>query len=249
MLDPVQSDRDSDDLGVVVRPVTLTDLAATAAWHCRHLPHGLFPLLGQRFVRRWHATFIGADHGIALLAELPGTGTAVPVGFLVGSTHQVRHVEDVIAQHRLRLGLAGLGALLLRPRVLLMFVRTRARSYLRRLLGLGRARTPVQELQPAPRRARQVAVVTAVVVDPSARGARIGQALLEAFVARSVEAGAPQAELVTKAGPDGAGRFYERLGWERVEEHPTRDGIVMRTYRLGLARRSATVEGRAAGQT
>ncbi len=80
-----------------------------------------------------------------------------------------------------------------------------------------------------------MAVITAVVVDPAERGMGVGEALVVAFVERARASGAPEAQLTTLSGRDGAGAFYEALGWERVGEHTTRDGARRSTYRLALA--------------
>lgn len=224
------------DALVLVRPATAADLGSTAGWHCRHLPHGLFPLLGPGFVRRWHATFLGSAHGVALVAEVAGATGPRPVGFLVGSTDQVRHVEAVIRRHRLGLGLSGLAALACRPLTCAHFLRTRSVAYVRRLsrtLGPRRGHLGATVAAGADGPPK-VAVVAAVVVDPAARGAGAGEALVRAFTRLAAAAGAPEAQLATMVGPAGAGPFYARLGWEPVEEHRTRDDAVVCVYRLAL---------------
>lgn len=214
---------------VVVRPATRADLPRTAAWQVRHLPHGFFPSLGARFVGCWHATHLGARHGVALVAELDAGDDRVAVGFLVGATDQVAHVRDVVERHRGTLALAAALALLRRPRTAVRFARTRLRPYARRLLG-----RPGETAEPGPGAADgPVAVVAAVVVAPAARGAGVGEALVATFLDAARCAGTEVAELVTRAD-GGAARFYERLGWERVRERTDRDGVVVLTYRLPL---------------
>ncbi|MEJ5886876.1 GNAT family N-acetyltransferase [Pseudokineococcus marinus] len=218
-----------------VRPAVPSDLARTARWQCRHLPHGFFPSLGRGFVARWHGAHLDAPHGVALVAELVGGSEAVPVGFLVGATDQRALVAEVVARHRWSLAAAGARALGLRPRAALRFVRTRARPYARRLLGTG-GRGPADAAAAPPRSTDDrapVAVVAAVVVAPAARGAGVGEALLEAFAARARAAGTTTAELVTRAD-GGATAFYERLGWERVADRSSKDGARVLTYRTDL---------------
>ncbi len=218
-----------------VRPAVPSDLVRTARWQCRHLPHGFFPSLGRGFVARWHGAHLDAPHGVALVAELVGGPEAVPVGFLVGATEQRALVAEVVARHRWSLAATGVLALARRPRVALRFVRTRARPYARRLWGAG-GRGPA-DATAAPSRSADagapVAVVAAVVVTPAARGAGVGEALLEAFAARARAAGTTTAELVTRAD-GGAVAFYERLGWERVADRSSKDGARMLTYRCDL---------------
>ena len=245
-----------------------------AAWQCRYVPDGLFPQMGERFVRRWHGSFLDSPYGVALVAERHGAagttdtvanvsagkgsatnGTtadgaaarrnaAEPIGFLVGSTDQVRHVEEVVRRHRTRLASAGLVALAARPRLAAHFIRTRARAYLSRILGNASAVGPqpadsadsgASAAQTITTAADQVAVITAVAVDTAARGSGAGQLLVERFLEVARAAGAPRAELVAMLSEGSAAPFYDRLGWIAVGEHSSRDGSLARTYRYDLS--------------
>lgn len=228
--------------GPTVRPATEHDLSITAAAHARLLPHGLFPRLGPRYMQRWHATFLDSPHGVALVAHNCSAGSqGRPVaGFLVGSTHQARHVDRVVARHRGDLARAGALALARRPLLGVHFVRTRSRTYARRLLG---RRRPHRSRAPAAgpgtvsgvrADSQQVAVITAVAVEPDVRGSGIGAQLVAVFLDLARASGAPVAELVTYTGTGGASAFYERLGWVAVREHTTLDGEVVRTFRYDL---------------
>lgn len=223
---------------LVVRDAVPSDLGYTALQHEELLPHGFFPHLGHTFLRRWHVTFLDSPYGIALVAEqLQETGP-VPVGFLLGSTDQVRLVQDVIARHRFPLLVAGCSALLRRPRLAVHFVRTRATPYLRRLTGISTrppARPDAEPGAPGPREdttPARIAVITAVTVDATCRSGGAGRALVDRFVLRAALSGAEDARLTTVAGAGGAGGFYEKLGWQFVEQHPTRDGLTVSTYRI-----------------
>ncbi|MFL4476790.1 GNAT family N-acetyltransferase [Paeniglutamicibacter sp. ORCA_105] len=223
--------------GVTIRRASSSDLSLTGHWQCRYLRDGLFPRLGPRFVRHWHATFLDAPRGFAFIAEAQGPDGQVPLGFLFGSSDQLRHVDDVLRVHRTRLAVQGGLALVIRPKLFLGFLRTRGRSYLRRLL-----KRPVTEVAPAavrvPVSVPRVAVITALVVHPESRGHGVGERLVKHFLSQASDAGAPLAELVTKAGPGGAGRFYERLGWAPVHAHTTKDGETAKTYRVDLSQRN-----------
>lgn len=232
----------TDRSEVVVRPATAADVEFTARSHREHLPHGLFPLLGGPFMRRWHATFLDAPHGVALVAVRTDAAGEYRVGFLVGAVDQVALVHHVVQRHRWRLGIVGVLSLLVRPRLALHFLQTRAPSYLRRLLG--RPAAPAAQEHPhgdsgTPRtggRPDPIAVITAIAVTPHGRGAGVGAALVAGFVARAREARTPQAQLTTLDGDEGAGPFYEALGWQRGDVHPTRDGALMATYYLPIDR-------------
>lgn len=222
---------------VVVRPATPDDMDFTSRTHLKHLPYGLFPQLGPAFLRRWHATFLGTPEGIALVAVRTGGEAERTVGFLVGSLDQVALTHHVLLHHRVRLGAAGAWSLLVRPRVALHFLRTRAATYARRLMrspalrkgqdGPPGAERPDGDLAP-------VAVLTALAITPEERGSGAGAALVAAFVDQARAAGVVEAWLTTLAGEGGAGGFYEALGWRRREVHPTRDGVLMATYRADL---------------
>ncbi|MGJ7442235.1 GNAT family N-acetyltransferase [Aquipuribacter sp. MA13-6] len=227
---------------VVVRRATPADVDFTARTHRQHLPHGLFPLLGDAFMRRWHATYLDAPHGVALVAVRTDSTGDHRLGCLVGAVDQVAHVDHVVRHHRLHLGAVGALSLLVRPRLALHFLRTRAPSYLRRLTGRPAPAGPVESTEqthgdsgPSRRSLHDpVAVITAVVVTPDGRGAGVGAALVAGFVARARAAGTPEAQLTTLDGAGGAGPFYEALGWQRGDVHPTRDGALMATYHLPL---------------
>ena len=128
---------------LLIRRARRADLPATAAVHAALFPHGLFARLGTDFLRRWHATFHDGKHAVAYVAVVPRdhvaagagrTSDGEVVGYLLGATDHVAHVEAVIAAHRRELVLAGAGALLVRPALAAHFLRTRARRYLRRML-------------------------------------------------------------------------------------------------------------------
>lgn len=237
--------------GVVIRPATLADVDFTARAHRQHLPHGLFPLMGHSFMKRWHASFLGAPDGIALVAvHVDGDGERL-LGFLVGAGDQVAHVQHVLRHHRSELTVSGICSLLVRPRLALHFLRTRARAYARRLTSRatsqhrrgdpGKARPQAPQTSGPDRCPDPVAVVTALVVVPQAQGAGVGAALLARFVDQARAGSAAEAHLTTLAGANGAGPFYEALGWRRRDVHPTRDGTLVATYELELVHRAAPV--------
>lgn len=212
---------------VVIREATEEDLRVMASNMIRFLPDGLFPRLGNRFVRRWMKTFLTEQYGAALVA-ISIDAPRQQVGFLIGSTNQIHHVADVLHQHKWSLLFAGLAALSIRPRVLLHFLRTRARPYLRRVLG----RTPNSSDDAGAR--PSTAVITSLVVLPSVRGGGIGRLLVEGFLDRAAADRASLAELVTMAGSLGSGEFYQKLGWTCVEERHSKDGTPINTYQHSL---------------
>lgn len=214
--------------GFVIREAVPADLDATARAHVRLLPVGLFPSMGTRFLRRWHQTFLCPPHGVAFVVTHPSAPGQGVVGFLLGSTDQAAHTAGVLANRRVLAGLIARGTLAFvrRPRIAVRFVRTRGRAWLARLLRRPRP----EPAQHGAARPRSVAVLAAISVEPSARGHGLGAHLVRQFLATAWDRGADAAELVTATRPDGAGRFYQRLGWRPAGERVTRDGTTVCTY-------------------
>lgn len=219
----------SGDDQIEIRPAGEDDLHATAALHVTELPHGLFPRLGDGFVRRWHRAHLVSPYGVVLVAVRGGE----VVGFALGSTDRPANVAWIIGHRRRELALAGLRALLTRPVLAAGFVRSRGLRYAQRLLGRGAAPARVAGAGPVPEAGfGAIAVLEAIVVAPEHRGRSIGTGLTDAFLSIVAAAGVERVELVTKAGARGAAGFYERSGWRRVGDHVDRDGDGVHTYRI-----------------
>lgn len=216
--------------GSIIRSAEAADLRATAQAHVRFLPVGLFPSFGERFLRRWHRTFLLSPYGIALVAVDRGGGGDQVVGFLLGTTDQAAQTDALLRDRRalFELSAAGLLALLRRPRLAARFARTRGRPWLHKLLQRRRVPAGPSDVPSA----KPVAVLAAVAVEGGARGRGLGAALVRQFLAQARDRGADVAELVTvipAEGGAGAG-FYERLGWCPTGDRRTRDGTTVRTY-------------------
>lgn len=115
-------------------------LDGCAGMHVLELPHGLFPNLGLRFMRRWYRAHLASPYGVGFIAVVDGR----PVGFALGATDRPANVAWLLAHRRRELATAGLAALVRRPRILAHFVTTRAVSYARRIFP-GAARPRVSE--------------------------------------------------------------------------------------------------------
>lgn len=108
-----------------IRPMWTSDLRSIAALHAATLPNGFFARLGSRFLRVYYSTFIHSPHAVALTATMDGR----PVGMVVGPARTAHHYRWVARRRGSRLALIGIGALAYRPRLLSIFLRTRARRY------------------------------------------------------------------------------------------------------------------------
>lgn len=230
---------------VTVRPMTSDDVVWTAQRQSQLLAHGLFPRLGPAFVRRWHLSHVRSPYGVALLAERAGA----PLGYLLGTVDQSRHVSWTLEHEKWPLAVRGALGMIARPRLLALFVRTRAPRYARRLLRVPQrpsAQRSDRPTAPAPaeRNDDAVGVVMALAVDATSRGSGAGRALVAQFLTDSAEAGTERCELVTVAGPGGASDFYAALGWEVVGEHRNSDGVLVRRFATPTGRSSGDRQGK-----
>lgn len=223
-------------MATTTRATIPADLARTATIHRAQLPHGLFPELGERFLRAYHRSYLDSPHAVARVA----TADDEVVGFIVGTVDEHTHRDWVLRNHGIRLALWGLLGLVTHPRTLWWFLRTRVGRYLRAVLRAARgsrgastsaAGDDTTAVPDAGSGATPtIGVLTHVAVDPAARGLGLGARLTREFTAAAHERGSTEVRLVTRAD-GGAGGFYEALGWQRSDERG-RDGAAMLEYRM-----------------
>lgn len=212
---------------VLVREATAADTATTARLHVHNLSLGLFPRLGPAFVARWHRAHVQSPHGVALVAvERDPAGVEHIAGFVVGSTDRVAFRAELLTRHRRVLLLHGVRALVLRPRVLCHFLRTRLSAYLRRL----RRPRPTVSVPPGAVPAAPIADLTAIAVARERRRTGTGAALTAQFLDRCRRSGASRVELVTATQPTGPVEFYTRSGWTARRRVPSRDGRELQRF-------------------
>lgn len=210
---------------LIVEPAEPRDLEVTGTMHVEHLGAGLFPRLGQRFLCRYHDTFLASPHGIALVARLDRE----VVGFLFGTSDNAAHYRWVVRERGRALACSGVMALLRRPRVAWAFARTRAGRYLR---GLCRYVAPARRsASPAagPHQPRRIAVLTHVATSRSARRRGVGRHLVERFLDQAGDANACEARLITEVHGPGAA-FYAGLGWQVMGDRKASDGALVREF-------------------
>lgn len=221
-----------DPHSYTLRPLCRCDLTRTANLHRQQLPHGLFPSLGESFLRIWHSTFIDSPSGHAVVVFDSTTGDLA--GYLLLATEPSAHVRDAINNHRAAMALRAIAALASRPGLALWFVRTRSRRYLSRINRLRhRGGGPTSgEAEPA--------VIHAVVTHPDHRGRGVARRLLDWAEIRTASRDVNELALVTAdevadtGRPAGAAAMYEHLGWRRVATR-SRDGQPVAEYRRTLA--------------
>ena len=220
----------SSSTGLVVRPLTRRDLAFAADLHGRCLPHGLFPRLGRRFLRRYYSTFVRSPWAVGLVAEADGR----PIGLLVGTIDNLAHYRFVTRKCWAPLMSAGIASLAVRPGVAWWFLRTRCRRYARGLARLagwshgGKGPT----MAPSGSVVRE-GVLSHAMVEEDARGSGAGAELVSTFVASARRRGTTRLRLLTHPS-DGAAEFYGRLGWMVAGEHTGFDGTTWTELRFDI---------------
>lgn len=224
--------------GYLLRRMRPADTATTARLHRRLLPNGLFPRLGPRFLRRWHATFLDTPAATGLAVVHRGE----VVAFVLATLDQRLYLHHTLRRHRWPLMWRGALGMLARPHVLVRFLRTRVGAYARHLLPGRRPNGATAPPAGQERRVR-VAVVHAVVTSEQARGKGCARALLDTVTEAATRARADHVALVTDvadpsdgAPATGAAAMYETLGWQREEVRRHRDGRWIAEYRLPLPR-------------
>lgn len=202
------------------------DLDFVVDQHLEHFPNGFFARLGRGFLREYYRAFLTGPAACTTVAEMDGER----VGYLVGVTRPGRQRDHVVRRHGGGLAARAAVAMLRRPWLALLFLRTRAVRYAGKLMRWLR---PSSAERATPGAA--VGVLTHVAVVPGAQSAGVGSCLVDEFETEAAHEGCERLVLVTASGERGAGRFYRRRGWCAREDHCTPDGQELTTYELALA--------------
>ena len=199
------------------------DLSLVAQLHVQHFPDGFFARLGQRFVSEYYDTFHTDRSSCTLVAEYDGAA----IGYIVGSPDPHLHRQHAINRHGHRLAWLAFLSLVARPRLAIVFIRTRTWRYTRALL---RRRRVSSTTSPA----TSAAVLHHLVVMPEHQGQGIGSLLIAELELAARAAGCDQIVLVTRS--DGAApAYYRRTGWTDLGDHGTADGHRLTTFARPLA--------------
>lgn len=208
--------------------MALHHLGDAARMHAAYLSEGFFPRLGERFLRTYYRGFVLSPHAVALVTHVDGR----PAGMLVGTTRHAAHHRWLLRSLGVRLAFSALLSLAFRPRLAASFLHTRAGRYakaVRRLLFRRVGSPSTGDGEPA----SDVAVLSHVAVDERYRGRGLASALNDAFVDAVQRAGTRDVQVATRA-TEGAGGFYIRNGWRRLDSHVNHDGVRMEIYGLRL---------------
>lgn len=208
---------------MTLRRMRYVDLAFVTDQHGRNFPYNAMSRLGRLFLRRYYWSFFDSPHTVATVAERDG----LPCGYLVGILDTGSHRRLLIRRHGVALaGTALIGLALDPPGASRLFLRRMS------LLVAKAARRGGSVGETAER--GPVAVLSHTAVVGGVRGQGIGQALVQAFVTEARGSGATRISLATQDGPEGAGPFYERQGWQLERRRRTYDGRLISLYDLRL---------------
>jgi GNAT superfamily N-acetyltransferase len=217
---------------VSYRPMTQADLEFVVSQHLHHFPDGFFARLGRTFLCEYYRAFLTGSAVRATIAEVDRE----PAAYLVGVTDPAAHRDHVVQRHGRTLVLKALAAMLRRPALAVLFLRTRAGLYARKLLrrrGPSAPDSPGSAADPGsapPPRSGATAVLTHVAVVPTAQSRGIGSELIRRFDEEVATAGCERLTLVTASGDEGAGPYYRRRGWQASGDRCTPDGLHLTTY-------------------
>ena len=220
------------------RRMAAADVPFVVEQHLHHFPDGFFARLGPTFLGEYYRAFLTGTCVSATIAEFDGQR----VGYLVGVTDPPAHRDHVVREHGRALVLKALAGMLLRPALGVLFLRTRAGLYARKLLRRGR-KSPVAPAD-APAAPVRTAVLTHVAITASAQSHGIGSELIRRFDDEVAGRGCERLTLVTASGVDGAGPYYEHRGWTSCGERRTPDGLWLTTYQRPVGEGNVTYPSR-----
>ncbi len=190
----------------LVRLMQTRDAAAVARLHAASITEGFLSRLGQRFLRQLYLGIAEADGSCVYVAELNGQ----VVGFCAYARDVGAMYKRVLRKRFCRLGVAAL------PRVLNPLVVKEVLDTLRYPAKQSDAQLPAAE-------------ILSISVDAAARGSGCGRKLLEAVYERARADGQRQIKVLAGARLEGANRFYQACGFDKVAEI-VQHGEVLNVY-------------------
>jgi ribosomal protein S18 acetylase RimI-like enzyme len=181
-----------------IRAATTEDLPAIAAIHAAAFPESVLTHLGGSAIIRYYEWLLTGPHDAAFLVH------GAIDGFVVGGYFQ-HAMGGFIARNKLHLALC----MVRRPHLLLS---RRARGRIPRMLPSLVKRGPASAAPPLFR-------CLAIAVHPDAQHRGVGRALMERLAVCATERGVERMQLGVDPSHARTVRFYEQLGWTRMERH------------------------------
>ncbi len=177
--------------------------------HLHGFPSFFLSFLGQRFLREFYGSFLRDPVGMAFVAR---DERDVVVGTIVGPLDPRGFFSRLLRRRWWAFCQASLAAVLARPSTVPRLIRA--------LAYRGDApRGPVR------------ALLSSVVVSPSAQGHGVGKALVLRWLQEAGQRGVSGCYLTTDAdNNDAVNRFYLSIGWKLESTYTTREGRQMNRY-------------------
>lgn len=217
---------------VSVRAIQKQEFNTVAKLHQEMLGDEFIVRFGLRFLNRYYRAFSESPHAVALVAV--DTDTNVILGALLGTLDPSLHYRYLTRRHGTYFALIVLSRALFHAALARELIRTRAKRYTQgvlRSLIKKKAKPSIVETSAIP----QVSDITHVFVNSAVQSAGVGTALILAYKSLAKSAGVRFIDLVTApADMNGAGVFYEKLGWIRQRTHMSQSGEEFLMYRLDL---------------
>jgi ribosomal protein S18 acetylase RimI-like enzyme len=189
---------------VEIRAGTSLDAANCAALHADQIAQGFLPALGQPFLRRLYRRITRFPDSFVFIAE----GEGATAGFIAGCADVGGLYRSFLMRDGIPAGAQAVGPALA--------------NWRRVLDTLGHATSGSEKARGSE--------LLAIAVDPSWQGHRVGQALVDAFLAEVALRGGDAAHVVVGADNRAAIALYERCGFgtvERFELHAGTESLLM----------------------
>lgn len=208
----------SPPAAIQIRPAQAGDVAHMIDVHRQAFPGFFLTMMGPRFLHLMYSGFLSHPTGISLVACARDKPSEL-LGFVVGTTHPQGFFSQLLKQRWFAFGLAALWPLMRRPS--LVFVKLWSALFYR-----GES-LPDQS---------DAALLSSLGVIPALQGQRIGQQLVNAFLAHAQSAGATAVYLTTDQSDNAkANQFYCRLGFEPAGTCKRPHGRILNRYLIKLS--------------
>jgi len=189
-----------------------SDIQQVVAVHMSAFKGFFLTFLGPRFLSELYCAILADGSGIALVCA----DASQLLGFVAGSTQPAGLYRRLLRTAWYRFALAGLPAVVRRPRTAIRLVRA--------------LRAPDQATS-----APGTGTLMSIAVLPEAQGSGVGRQLVMAFLAEARQRGLVAVDLTTDAiDNDGTNRFYRGLGFQLSRTFRTPEGRAMNEYRIDL---------------
>jgi len=198
-------------LGDGVRQLRAGDVAGAASLHCRVFPDYFSTHMGQRFVERFYAEFVGGGNNYGFVAVSDGE----LAGVVVGTADSTDFYGRLYRRHFPGLALALAGRVIVDPYIRrhlssrMGHIRLALRSILARNRRVSVASVPADPDQVPAR-------LLSICVELGVRGSGLAEKLVDRYCDALWEDGWERVGLSVRPDNQRAIAFYEKTGWQRV---------------------------------